>query len=183
MGMNYYYLAASLPTLVPNEEPGMTVEGFLSVSRRYVGDRDFERITQARIEDHDSQPSSDVLAAWQEFDLNLREQLLALRAPTLGRSGEEFTRCEYPVFVNDQVRNVFDESDPLRAERRLFFMRWMYLDEIDRSFFMRLENLIIYVLKLQLINQWNAMSDERGNQVLKLIRSGFGDQLPTWDEA
>lgn len=179
----HYYFVASLPTLQPDVEPELSTGEFLTLAQRYVGERDFERLTNAKLDDRESPPATPVYAAWRAFDADLREQLLGLRAAKLGWDAAAHTRSESPVFTTEETRAIFDEPDPLRAERRLFRLRWRFLDEIDRAHFMRLENLVVYALKLQLIEQLLAMSPERGRESLDTIRGRLADELPNWEAA
>lgn len=157
------------------------MDGFLSLCRRFVSSRDFEQLAGARIEDHETPPAAAVYAAWRAFDADLREQLLLLRAGALGWDAAEFTRRDQPVLVAEPIRAAFEASDPRGAERALFLVRWRYLDELDRAHFMRLENLVVYTLKLQLLEQLMAASQGRGEQALDGIRRGFAAQLPSWN--
>ena len=178
---SHVYLVASLPTLIPDRAPSLSVDRFLALCRRYVSPREIEQLAGARIEDHETRPETPVYAAWRAFDADLREQLLVLRAGALGWDATEFTRRDQPVPVTEPVRGAFEAPDPLRAERKLFQLRWRFLDELDRAHFMRLENLVVYALKLQLIEQLLAASRERGERALDGIRRGFAAQLPSWD--
>ncbi len=178
---SHVYLVASLPTLLPDRAPSLSVDDFLALCSRHVSSREFDQLAGAQIEDHETPPATAVYAAWRAFDADLREQLLLLRAGALGWDAAEFTRRDRPLPVTDPVRAAFEESDPRRAERALFELRWRFLDELDRAHFMRLESLLVYTLKLQLIEQRRAASAERGEQVLDEIRRGFAEQLPGWN--
>lgn len=166
---------------MPDGAPSLSVREFLAVCRRHVSPPEFEQLASARIEDHETPAATPVYAAWRAFDADLREQLLVLRATALGWDAEEFTRRDEPVLVTELVRAAFEAPNPLHAERMLFELRWRCLDELDRAYFMRLENLLVYALKLQLIEQRLAASRERGQRALDAIRGAFTAQLPSWD--
>lgn len=178
---SHVYLVASLPTLLPHPARRLSVDEFLALCRRHLSSRDFERLAGAQIEDHETPPATPVYAAWRAFDADLREQLLLLRAGALGWNAAEFSRRDQPVLVTEPVRAAFEASDPRGAERALFQLRWRFLDELDRAHFMRWENLVVYTLKLQLLDQLLAASQERGEHALDSIRRGFAAQLPSWD--
>lgn len=178
---SHVYLVASLPTLMPDLAPGLSVDEFLALCQRHISPREVEQLAGARIEDHETYPTTPVYAGWRAFDADLREQLLILRANLLGWDAAESTRRDQPVLVTDPVRAAFQASDPRIAERALFQLRWKYLDDLDRAYFMRLENLVVYALKLQLIEQRMAATREHGAQVLDGIRRGFAAHLPSWD--
>jgi len=185
MSTHYYYLAASLSTLTPDCRPPLSNEEFLILCHQHVSSRDLKHLIDARIDDFVNQPTNAVTITWKVFDSNLREQLLNLRAPSLGRKISDFSRSEWDqtIFTTEAVRAVFELSDPLEAELALFDLRWRYLSEIDQLHFMCLENLIIYTLQLQLIESRHAMNQEYGISTLNAIRHDFSNQLPVWNQS
>lgn len=177
---SHIYLVASLPTLMPDRAPSLSLAEYLEICQRHVTPFEFDQLVGARIDDHETPAGTPTYGAWRDFDGDLREQLLVLRALALGWDAASFTRRDRPVPVTEPVRAAFEEPDPLLAEQAVFRLRWKFLDELDRAHFMRSENLIVYGLKLQLIEQLLAASQERGQRKLDEIRCSFAATLPDW---
>jgi len=185
MGQHYYYLAASLPTLTPDQGCALSNDEFLHLCSQHVGPRDFRHLIDARIDDFSNQTANPVTASWRTFNMDVREQLLILRAPVLRWNTCDFSRSDknITVLIKDEIRSIFEQNDPMKAESALFDLRWLFLDEIDRLYFMCLENLIVYSLKIQLIEGRKEMTPECGGATMTAIRQKFADQLPTWNQS
>ena len=58
---------------------------------------------------------------------------------------------------------------PLEKEKRLYEARWRYLEELGTNIFFTLESLIVYYLKLQLLEKLEQFDRERGEEKFSAI--------------
>lgn len=190
-----YYLNASLPTLIPGEPVPMSSEAFVALCRGHLGEEDFESLQACRLWQSQPTPSASTSSSpsgppkqatqqrWIAFERGLRWRLAGLRADQLGweNSGvavADASAAEDGTVIRETAQAAFEDSDPLAAETQLFQARWHFLDELDRLSFMTLDNLVIYHLKLQLLEGQAELSRERGQQNLADLRRIIETELP-----
>jgi len=54
----------------------------------------------------------------------------------------------------------------LLVERRIDLARWEKLEELELQHYFDLQFLIVYYLKLQILNKWDSIRAEKGRAVL-----------------
>ncbi|OIO79485.1 MAG: hypothetical protein COW11_02735 [Candidatus Omnitrophica bacterium CG12_big_fil_rev_8_21_14_0_65_43_15] len=143
---NYYvYLISSLPMLHPGAKPPFTSEKFLNMCEELVPDEDLEAVRGAG-----------QWPKWLEFDTGLRNELVKIRAakkhldPAKYLRGTAFAASEAVHAAAIASRN----PSALDAERALDAARWHFLDELSMGHYFDLNFLIIYALKLGILERW-----------------------------
>jgi len=169
MSRNYYYFAATLPLLHFGSKTTISDEEFLEQASEFLSPADARSIANARLvppeEDGRGQAA---LEEWLKFENSLRNETARFRGKRIKRDPREYYRGEY---VPDPqlaalVAEAAGEEDPLQVERRIDLARWEKLEEIELLHYFDLHFLIVYFLKLQLLNKWQAIRDEKGREVL-----------------
>ena len=170
---HYYYFVASLPTLKPDEAPRMSSIRHLELCGRYLTSEHLAQLRNAVWDRLAPKSDNRTIAQWQAFEIGLRNQLAILRARVRGEDVLPHLReVPRPTVVIPRVRAAFDAGDPLSVERRLFEIRWRFLGWLDREHFMSLDSLIIYRIKLQLLERRASMNRDAGNEALHDVRAG-----------
>ncbi|MBN1621697.1 MAG: DUF2764 family protein [Endomicrobiales bacterium] len=165
MAVQYYYLVSSLPLLKINEEPSITSSDFIGLCEPWVGKKDLSMVSGASIEEPFLKgPSHEVLRRWSDFEKNLRNTLVVSRAKKLGLEVKHFTRSgdDLDGALEQKVTEISQERSPFTAERKLIGLRWNFLDMLESDHHFDAGYLIIYFLKLQLIERLNRFTKERG---------------------
>jgi hypothetical protein len=170
MNRNYYYFSASLPLLYFGTKPPISDERFLDQAAEFLSPRDFRVIANARLipqeQDGYGQPA---LEEWFRFENSLRNETVTFRAKNLNRDPGDHYRGDYlpDPYLAALVTEAARETDPLQVERRIDLARWEKLEEVEFLHYFDLHFLIVYFLKLQLLNKWQAIRDEQGRAVLE----------------
>ena len=169
MSRKYYYFAASLPMLLFDIKPQLSNEDFLSVSSEFLtrGDQKIMKNTLLVPEEGDGMNQS-ALIQWLGFEDALRNELVKFRAKKLGRDPREFYRGEYipDPYLAAMINEAAGAENPLLVERRIDLARWEKLEEIELQHYFDLHFLVVYFLKLQIINKWSDIRAEKGKVVL-----------------
>jgi|TARA_B110001454_G_C12582548_1_gene376725 hypothetical protein len=169
----YYYFAASLPMLMPDNSQGLTVEAFLEACEQQLSGEDFDALTSA---DASAEELSGYATAraWQQHDREVRNLLAELRGARLGIDAIPYLRPDSGASsVHVGGRNVFENESPLRAEEGLFKVHWQFLEDLVPTSSFDLDYLTAYYLKLQLLERLQSFDHEAGQEVLEQIRSGL----------
>ncbi len=173
----YYFTVAALPYIDFESAPALTYRDFLALCESTLDARDYEFLLSAKLDG--SLPehcTNGVLKAWSVFEQSLRNELVKLRAPQLGIETEKYLK----LFVDSTVtpliaRNSVKEENPEKAEAYLDRERWLFLDEIESGHYFDIEKLIVYSLRLQILERRKLFTPERGKEGF----NGLYEQIKT----
>ncbi len=177
--MIIYYLIASLPTLQFGGKLPFSVEEFLAECRRLLSSETFKIIDQAlgQQEKFSSQPT---LRAWQEFNRCLRNEWAWFRAteanedPALFLRGE---RKETDPVIFDAITTAAQAGDPLSAENILDSLLWRKLEELSLFHYFDVDQLIIYGLKLKILERYCAIASPRGREKFAQLKAAAAEKF------
>jgi hypothetical protein len=155
----YYYLVASLPRLEFDKRPPISREEFLSESEKWLDEAGYRMLASVDIKDRSPKSSGrGALEEWRAYDAALRDGLASVR-----KARKEGQREKTPA----AFKEIFEEGTPLLMEKRLERMRWDFLDEEEFGRHFDLDSLVIYNLKLQILERLSSFDKEKGKEVFE----------------
>jgi len=157
----HYYLIAQLPMLFFDREPSIGTAQFLAEAEKWLSPLEYAllaRVDAAQTEIRAGDPAS--LRRFKQFEHRLRSEL-ALWRRTRGTE-QEHRPAGIPLAW-------LREGTPLDVEVRLLRYRWDFLDEEEREHNFDLELLVLYHLKLQLLERLRRFDAEAGLAVFKKL--------------
>jgi hypothetical protein len=168
MSRKYYYLIASLPTITFDNKPPLSCEEFLAVCKPQLASQDFQLISQAILDEEvDPRSSNGVFRQWSVFNHHLRNEMTYFRARRAGKDPVVYMRGERSsdsVFA-DVVAQAAKAADPLSSERIFDRSRWQLLEEMGRYEYFSLEFLLIYALKLRILERYQTIESPKGKAI------------------
>ena len=167
----YYYAVSSLPFLDFNIAPLIKVDEFNAICNSALEEKDFTTINSISLSNlRDMDPSVTVIKKWLSWEGTLRNEIAKLRAVSLGVEPGQFY---YDIESNSEApgiaRNAYKMDSPLQAEELLDKARWQFLDELEHGHHFDLEKLIVYSLRLQILERKNMFTTENGNKNFQKI--------------
>ena len=63
--------------------------------------------------------------------------------------------------------SLLDEPNMLEREKKIDELRWKYLEENSFFQYFQIENILVYLLKTQIISRWKSLNKESGSLVLR----------------
>ena len=158
----YYYLISSLSSLKFTEAPLISKEDFIVEAEKWLKSTDFLILSAVEINDFlEDGKDIPLLKRYKEFERCLREELAFFRRA-------KRKNIEYKV-RKDLNSIIQEDNNPLEIERKLLFLRWNFLEEQEVGHFFDLEFLIIYYLKLQILERLISFNKEKGKERLEAI--------------
>ena len=153
----YYYLISSLPLLKFTEKPFITSKDFIVEAEKWLSEEDFIILSKADVNNFlKDKKDTSLLKEWKQFEHSIREELVLFRRAK---------RKDVEYRIRRDLSSVIQESsNPLEIERRLLFLRWDFLEEHELEHFFDLDFLIIYYLKLQILERLASFNKERGKE-------------------
>ena len=171
MANQYYYTVSSLPMLMWDSDKFMTESEFLYACESTVAEKDFETLKAALlIPVQGAAVTIPVLKSWYDWENTLRSELVKLRAAKKGTDAEKYI-SDNPgeAGVVEIAREAFNQNSPLDGEKILDQARWDYLDMLEAGHMFDIGKLIIYYLKLQLLNRRAVLNKDKGQQEYEKI--------------
>ena len=160
----YYYLVATLPMLFYQTDRALPREEYLELCRPQVSKADFRVLTEAVLAVRGT-PKTGVLDRWRCWETALRNELVKLRARRKSvEPAGHLAEGDELIGLSEIARQAFAEGSPLAAEDLLNQARWEYLDQLEVGHYFDLSRLVLYSLRLQLLERKRRLTDrERGN--------------------
>jgi len=154
----YTYLISSLPMLQFANSPALTLNDFLGRCAELISQNDLVLIKEALSTDAYALNLSapEALLKWKEFDLALRNELVKARALRKKVDPARFLRYDthFDINITHIAQAALRHTSILDAETYLDLERWKVLDEISRGHYFDLDFLLVYGLKLAILERW-----------------------------
>lgn len=173
MKEQYYYVITSLPYLSLSEELPIRKDDFLANCENCLKKTDFDILESVSLFDvEENEVPLDVIRHFFGWERGLRNSLVRLRAESSGIESDEFVRGE--IFDHSQAllaEESFNANSPLAAEEILNKARWRYLDELEFEHYFDIERLVIFFIKLQILERISSFDTEEGRERLNAVVS------------
>ena len=168
---HYYYAVSSLPFLDFNNAPSIKFDEFVSICRSALTQKDFDIISELSLGNLRNMDSAiSVLDRWKSWEGTLRNEIAILRSAELDIDSGSYI---YDIESNSEApgiaRNAYKLDSPLLAEEYLDKARWLFLDELEHGHYFDLEKLIVYSLRLQILERKGMFTTENGNMNFQKI--------------
>jgi hypothetical protein len=170
-----YYIVAGLPALQPQEPPKISYIEFMETVRRILDEKDLHVLEKARLSNAAVESTGNpVLTAFQLWENDLRNRMAAQR-PAARHSGERSDARPGTPSVESlrTARAAVEAADPLQGEMVQNRARWDLLTSLETGHQFDIEYLIIYALKLQILERTVAMSPTNGAEAFQYLEEDF----------
>jgi hypothetical protein len=154
-----------------DSESAPSLEEFLLTCRPLVSPQDYILLESASTTDFTAgEVSCRTLDLWRSWEITLRNELLRLRAKNLGRD-VQISAVDAAVALGPQgiAREAFSQESPLQAEDTLNRARWRYLDELESGHFFDIDKILIYALRLQILQRKALFDEQKGREMFDKV--------------
>jgi hypothetical protein len=169
MARYYTYLISSLPMLHFGSRPPFSYERFMQLCEGLVGEKELALLgalpAMKEVPFRGAVKSS--LDKWFEFDRDLRNELVKIRASRKKIDPLTFLRPDdgyVEPLITHIALHAHRNPSILEGERTLDQERWNALEEIALGHIFDFDFLIVYALKLLLLARWETfrLADAQG---------------------
>ncbi|MCE9612969.1 MAG: DUF2764 domain-containing protein [Lentisphaerae bacterium] len=168
--MNYYYFAASLPTLALDAPPPLRMAAFLTLCQEHLRAADYETVRQL-LGLSDARPGNALLREWHGREVQLRNALVRARAARLGRDATPYLRPEAAAdsAVDKAAAEALSRPAPHERELALDRFRWAQADEMAGYNPFSVASIVAYALKLKLAERWATLDEQAGRAAAEAL--------------
>lgn len=170
MAGSYTYLLASLPGLYWGLRPAFTFEKFLEACRGLIDPEEVRLLAGLKqMNLAVPRPTSGALEAWRVFELSLRNELVKLRSGRRHVDAEKYLRPDGPwdAWISQVALNAVRQPALLESEKMLDEERWQKLEELNFGHYFDSEALVIYALKLLILERWERIRQADKEKLLE----------------
>lgn len=157
----YYYFASTLPMLTMGKELPITYAEFMEKAREQLSRKDYRDLEKAVFSSSSDSAGSSIVREWQEYSEKISRMMNAVRAEKLGFDGYQMASGGEKM-LEDKVRSIVEDMDPLQGERAVLGMYFDFLSTREGGSPFSSRALMIYALKLQLMERSSSFSPEKG---------------------
>jgi len=157
----YFYMVSQLPTLVFDRDNPITTETFLEEAEKWLSKSDLKTLKSIQIfwDTSDSKGPA-IWKSYIDFEDQFRYEIGLWRQSR--REGHEYKPETFqPALVK--------EGNPLEVEKMLLQKRWDILDAEEAEHHFDLGFLILYFLKLQILDKLSVFDHDMGMEKFKTI--------------
>ncbi len=155
----YYYFAASLPMLRTDREVPISYASFMEKAAEQLSRKDFADLSLAVFGEKEERASLSIVREWQDYAKHLENALCTVRSERLGFSG--YGR-EGDKSLEGIAENIVNNLDPLEGEKAVLSLYFDFLTSRETGSPFSSEALMIYALKLQILERMNAFDENKG---------------------
>jgi hypothetical protein len=162
MQNNYYYFAATFPSLSLGAAPEWTLEQFAMRCRDHLSPEDLLALEE--LLNDSASPRHPFLQAWLAAETALRNGIVKARAERLRSNPARYEKPQQSIDlqVADVVADAFDHPSPLERELILARWRWQKADELAGYNTFSINAVLAYAIKLRLAGRWAGLSEAEG---------------------
>lgn len=172
-----YYLISSLPSLKFGDKPPFSDDKFLSLCAACLNSAKIRELKSVALTPAITARKfeNETARKWSEWDTCLRNRIIRLRKPAFHADATTFQKAEKDYFseIDKLVQEAFSISDPLNREKSIDSARWKKLDDLESGHVFDFEKLVVYRLKLLLLEKWAAKKTDQGKKNFEGIISSF----------
>ncbi|MDP8267042.1 MAG: DUF2764 family protein [Candidatus Aceula meridiana] len=161
---DFYYLAASLPSLDFEKALPFSYREFLDNCQRLISEKDFCILNQAVLDFDNTHAEHPTLWAIAKFNRLFKNEMVRVRAKRIDKDSSDYVRGDrYADQISvDVVNRAAKAENPFESEKILDRYRWEKFDEISVNHLFDLIFLITYSLKIQLLERHQEINSEKG---------------------
>lgn len=169
----YYFTVAALPMLAFDDEPYFSTEDVVELCASELSGVDLGFVSEAAGYFAHTDPHaiySGVLGQFHLWERGVRDASARLRAQRLGWEAEDRGLDTDPE-AERIARDMINQESPLDAEMVLQRARWQELEWLEVGHYFDIGRIVIYLLKLSVIERNRQIDTDRGAERFNEIYS------------
>jgi hypothetical protein len=162
MSAYYIYFISSLPMLHFGKTPPFSFDKFIQMCAEFMPGSDLAFLQAVSLKQESyHQIQQATLRKWHDLNFALQNELVKLRSVRKRIDPAKYLRQDGHLVDANLVHvamNAYKATSLLEAEKILDQARWQMLEELSAGHYFDIDTLIIYGLKLSLLERWQIIN-------------------------
>ncbi|MCA9405394.1 MAG: DUF2764 family protein [Candidatus Omnitrophica bacterium] len=169
MGRSYYYFAASLPMLDFNGKAPMSTDEFLNNCENLLQAADYKLVRAVLLNEDITTVNNACIRRWVDFNRAFLNEQVVVRAEKAGKDPLDYLRGgrAFEQKMSDVIQQAVKNPNLLEGTKLLDQFRWQFLDELAEGQYFNLEFILIYGLRLSIMEKYELYASARGGEIFK----------------
>ncbi len=152
-------------------KPPFSFEKFLNLSQPFITASELALLKELGSIEYNEKQTPATVKQWQDFQTGLSNELVKIRASRKHVDPQRYLRQAGYVELRTihAAASASRATSILEAERLLDQEKWRKLDELERGHYFDLDFLIVYVLKLLILNRWENIRTADSHKLLEEV--------------
>lgn len=174
MTKSYYYFVSSLPSINFDGRPPFSLEAFLEDCRRLLSSNDYISMVNVLSDAPErSSFNNKTIKAALELYRQFHNISAALRATRAGKNPLDYIRGEMAqnTRIIEFIQQASKQDNLYEAEKIIDRAKWGFLDEIAQGQYFNFECVVIYGLKLKMLERYEGLRSAKGAEEYQRFKS------------
>ncbi len=172
MNEAYYYFTATLPYLDFDSIPTMPDEAFLAECERLLTEDDFFVVQGFLSQREKLNSHNDTVNALAQYNRDFQNEIVWFRTQKVHKDSGDAMRKTRAGSLNivETIQQASKIPNLLEAEKFLDKTRWQNWDHFLMGRQGGLESIIVYGLKLKILNRYKEINSPKGREIFEKIK-------------
>lgn len=174
----HYYLISSLPMLSLDKGLPFSYAEFMDICRDHLGKAEYAELESAVLE-ASGDPRSPLMRKWKAYLGKVASVLKAQRAKKLGWNGGDVVALGNDPVLSERIQRAVDVMNPLEGEKEILAVYFDFLQSNSSLSPFSMDNLLLYALKLQILERLGSFDQEKGRKEFRRLFSDLQKDFVT----
>ena len=171
----YYYLISSLPMLSMDTKPSISYQEFLSLCKEQLSSSDYNELTKA-VFSSTEKAHHPLMKRWERYIDDVLSILKEERGRKLGWHQDVKSSVNNPA-LRERIHRACYSMNPLEGEKELLSIYFDFLNTSATSDPFDIEVLMVYALKIQIIERMDSFDTQKGREEFKRLFGNIQKQF------
>ena len=171
----YYYLISSLPMLSLDSDAPISYDEFIALCKEHLSRSDYKELEKAVFKSSKG-AKHPLMKRWERYISDVSSILKDERSNRLGWRVDSPGDINNPL-LKDRIHRAVFSMNPLEGEREILAIYFDFLNSNTSSDPFDVEALMIYALKIQILERMNSFDRNKGRSEFRRLFSNIQKQF------
>lgn len=174
----HYYLISSLPMLSLDKGLPFSYAEFMKICKDHLSKAEYAELESAVLESS-GDPKSPLMKKWKAYLEKVGDALKAQRTKKLGWNGGDIVQAGNDPVLFERIQRAVEIMNPLEGEKEILAIYFDFLQSNSSLSPFSMDNLLLYALKLQILERLCSFDQEKGRAEFRRLFSDLQKDFVT----
>ncbi len=174
----HYYLISSLPMLSLDKGLPFSYAEFMKICKDHLSKAEYAELESAVLE-ASGDPKSPLMKKWKAYLEKVGSALKVQRMKKLGWNGGDVMQVGNDPALFERIQRAVEIMNPLDGEKEILAIYFDFLQSNSSLSPFSMDNLLLYALKLQILERLGSFDQEKGRVEFRRLFSDLQKDFVT----